>query len=81
MGYEAGLRKIPGVGIGAKKPVTFFDRQNPRRRAAVTAALDRLGESVGILFSPKEPQSRWQAAGIQKGAFRLAIEQQLPSCR
>jgi 1-acyl-sn-glycerol-3-phosphate acyltransferase len=53
------LRKIPGIGIGCEKAGhIFIDRQNPRRaRAAVTAALSRLGK---------------------KGAFRMAIEQQLP---
>jgi 1-acyl-sn-glycerol-3-phosphate acyltransferase len=75
------LRKIPGVGIGCEKAGHIFvDRQNPRRaRAAVTAALDRLGEGVGILFFAEGTRSldgRLQA--FKKGAFRLAIEQQLP---
>jgi len=75
------LRKIPGVGIGCEKAGhIFIDRNNPRRaRAAVTAALNRLGDGIGILFFAEGTRSldgRLQA--FKKGAFRLAIEQQLP---
>ncbi len=75
------LRKIPGVGIGCEKAGHIFvDRKNPRRaRAAVSAALDRLGDGVGILFFAEGTRSldgRLQA--FKKGAFRLAIEQELP---
>ena len=75
------LRKIPGVGIGCEKAGhIFIDRDNPRRaRAAVTAALDRLGEGVGILFFAEGTRSLdGKLKAFKKGAFRLAIEQQLP---
>jgi 1-acyl-sn-glycerol-3-phosphate acyltransferase len=75
------LRKIPGIGIGCEKAGhIFIDRQNPRSaRAAVTAALDRLGEGVGILFFAEGTRSLdGRLQPFKKGAFRLAIEQQLP---
>jgi 1-acyl-sn-glycerol-3-phosphate acyltransferase len=75
------LRKIPGVGIGCEKAGhIFIDRKNPRKaRAAVTAALDRLGDGVGILFFAEGTRSLdGKLQSFKKGAFRLAIEQQLP---
>jgi 1-acyl-sn-glycerol-3-phosphate acyltransferase len=75
------LRKIPAVGIGCEKAGhIFIDRQNPRRaRAAVSAALSRLGEGVGILFFAEGTRSRdGKLQAFKKGAFRVAIEQQLP---
>lgn len=75
------LRKIPGLGIGCEKAGhIFIDRANPRRaRAAVAEALARLGNGVGILFFPEGTRSRdGQLLPFKKGAFRLAIEQELP---
>lgn len=75
------LRKIPGLGIGCEKAGhIFIDRSNPRSaRAAVAAALQRLGDGVGILFFPEGTRSLdGRLLPFKKGAFRLAIEQQLP---
>lgn len=75
------LRKIPGLGIGCEKAGhIFIDRSNPRSaRAAVAEALVRLGNGVGILFFPEGTRSLdGKLLPFKKGAFRLAIEQQLP---
>lgn len=75
------LRKIPGVGIGCEKAGhIFIDRNNPRQaRACVKQALERLGDGVGILFFAEGTRSLdGKLLPFKKGAFRLAIEQQLP---
>ena len=75
------LRKIPGIGIGCEKAGhIFIDRSSPRRaRAAVAAALERLGDGVGILFFAEGTRSLdGRLLPFKKGAFRLAIEQHLP---
>jgi 1-acyl-sn-glycerol-3-phosphate acyltransferase len=75
------LRKIPGIGFGCEAAGHIFvDRKNPRRaRTAVTEALERLGEGVGILFFAEGTRSLdGRLLPFKKGAFRLAIEQQLP---
>jgi len=75
------LRKIPAVGFGCEKAGhIFIDRSNPRRaRASVTKALERLGDGVGILFFAEGTRSRdGRLLPFKKGAFRLALEQQLP---
>ena len=75
------LRKIPGVGFGCEKAGHIFvDRSNPRRaRAAVKEALERLGDGVGILFFAEGTRSLdGKLLPFKKGAFRLALEQQLP---
>ncbi|MEJ8568252.1 lysophospholipid acyltransferase family protein [Elongatibacter sediminis] len=75
------LRKIPGIGIGCEKAGHIFvNRRNPREaRKAVMQALDRLGDGVGILFFAEGTRSDdGRLLPFKKGAFRLAIEQQLP---
>jgi 1-acyl-sn-glycerol-3-phosphate acyltransferase len=75
------LRRIPGIGIGCEKAGHIFvDRSNPRSaRAAVMTALDRLGDGVGILFFAEGTRSDdGRLLPFKRGAFRLAIEQQLP---
>jgi len=75
------LRKIPGIGIGCEKAGhIFIDRKNPRSaRASVQKALARLGDGVGILFFAEGTRSLdGRLLPFKKGAFRLAIEQQLP---
>ena len=75
------LRRIPGIGIGCEKAGhIFIDRQNPRAaRASVMQALSRLGDGVGILFFAEGTRSLdGRLLPFKKGAFRLAIEQQLP---
>jgi 1-acyl-sn-glycerol-3-phosphate acyltransferase len=75
------LRKIPAVGIGCEKAGHIFvDRKNPRKaRRAVEQALESLGNGVGILFFAEGTRSLDGALlPFKKGAFRIAIEQQLP---
>jgi 1-acyl-sn-glycerol-3-phosphate acyltransferase len=75
------LRKIPGLGLGCEKAGHIFvDRANPRAaRTAVMEALQRLGNGVGILFFVEGTRSNdGQLLPFKKGAFRLAVEQQLP---
>jgi len=75
------LRKIPGLGLGCEKAGHIFvDRSNPRAaRTAVMEALERLGNGVGILFFAEGTRSNdGRLLPFKKGAFRLAIEQQLP---
>ncbi len=75
------LRKIPGLGLGCEKAGHIFvDRANPRAaRASVMEALQRLGDGVGILFFAEGTRSRdGRLLPFKKGAFRLAVEQQLP---
>jgi len=75
------LRKIPGLGLGCEKAGhIFIDRANPRAaQAAVMEALQRLGNGVGILFFVEGTRSLdGRLLPFKKGAFRLAIEQQLP---
>jgi len=75
------LRKIPGIGIGCEKAGhIFIDRQNPRAaRAEVKKALERVGDGVGVLFFAEGTRSLdGELLPFKKGAFRLAIEQQLP---
>ncbi len=75
------LRKIPGLGLGCEKAGHIFvDRSNPRAaRGAVVEALQRLGHGVGILFFVEGTRSSdGQLLPFKKGAFRLAVEQQLP---
>jgi 1-acyl-sn-glycerol-3-phosphate acyltransferase len=75
------LRKIPGLGLGCEKAGHIFvDRSNPRAaRKSVMEALERLGNGVGILFFAEGTRSNdGRLLPFKKGAFRLAIEQQLP---
>jgi len=75
------LRKIPGIGVGCEKAGhIFIDRSNPRSaRASVEKALAQLGDGVGILFFAEGTRSLdGRLLPFKKGAFRLAIEQELP---
>ena len=75
------LRKIPGIGIGCEKVGHIIvDRKDPEQaRAAINDALQVLGNDIGILFFPEGTRSRdGRLLPFKKGAFRVAIEQQVP---
>jgi 1-acyl-sn-glycerol-3-phosphate acyltransferase len=75
------LRKVPAIGIGCEKAGHIFvDRKNPKRaRQALDEALQRLGNGIGILFFVEGTRSMdGRLLPFKKGAFRTAIEQQLP---
>jgi len=75
------LRKMPGIGIGCEKAGHIFvERRNPKQAAqAITAAMEKLGDGIGLLFFPEGTRSRdGHLLPFKKGAFRTAIDQQLP---
>ena len=75
------LRKVPGIGIGCEKAGhIFIDRKNPGLASkAVSEALDRLGDGIGILFFAEGTRSLdGKLKPFKKGAFHIAIEQKLP---
>jgi len=78
---KAEIRKIPAVGIGCEKAGHIYvDRGNPEQtRKAVSEALDRVGDGVGILFFAEGSRSLdGKLKPFKKGAFRLAAAQGLP---
>ena len=75
------LRKMPAIGIGCEKAGHIFvERRNPKQAAkAITEALERLGNGIGILFFPEGTRSLdGHLLPFKKGAFRTAIDQQIP---
>jgi len=78
---KAELRKVPGVGIGCQMAGHIFvDRSNPEQaRKAVSEALERVGDGVGILFFAEGRRSvDGRLKAFKKGAFRIATSQGLP---
>jgi 1-acyl-sn-glycerol-3-phosphate acyltransferase len=75
------LRKVPGIGMGCEKVGhIFIDRRNHAQASkAINDALERLGDGIGILFFPEGTRSRdGRLLPFKKGAFHVAIEQQIP---
>jgi 1-acyl-sn-glycerol-3-phosphate acyltransferase len=75
------IRKIPGIGIGCEKVGHIFvDRKRPAlARQAITDALEKLGDGVGILFFAEGTRTLdGRLLPFKKGAFMTAIEQNLP---
>lgn len=75
------LRKIPAIGIGCEKAGhIFIDRRNPQRaKQALNEALARLSHGIGMLFFVEGTRSMdGRLLPFKKGAFRTAIEQQIP---
>ena len=75
------LRKIPAIGFGCEKVGhIFIDRKNPTEaRRTIEGALGRLDNGIGILFFAEGTRSPdGKLLPFRKGAFRIAIEQQLP---
>jgi len=78
---KAELRKAPGVGIGCEKAGHIFvERGNPEQtQAAISNALERVGNGVGILFFAEGTRSHdGKLRPFKKGAFRVAASQGLP---
>ena len=70
---------VPAIGIGCEKAGHIFvERRNPKQAAqAITTALNRLGDGIGLLFFPEGTRSRdGHLLPFKKGAFRTAIDQQ-----
>jgi len=75
------LRKMPAIGIGCEKAGHIFvERRNPKQASkAIRDALGRLGSGIGILFFAEGTRSLdGKLLRFKKGAFRTAIDQQLP---
>ena len=78
---KAELRKVPGVGIGCETAGQIFvARGNPEQTSkAVSDALERVGDGVGILFFAEGTRSAdGKLRAFKKGAFRVATSQGLP---
>lgn len=78
---KAELRNVPGVGIGGEKAGHIFvDRSDPEQAdRAVSEAMERVGDGVGILFFAEGSRSvDGKLKRFKKGAFRTAANQGLP---
>lgn len=78
---KAELNRIPFVAAGCRAiGHIFIDRSDPEQaRDAINRALARLQPGTGILFFAEGTRSRsGQLLPFKKGAFRVAIDQQLP---
>mgnify|MGYP001595693437 FL=1 len=75
------LRTVPFIGYGCEAAGHIFvERRNPKQaKQAIAAALEKLSKGIGILFFPEGTRSSGdRMLPFKKGAFRTAIDQQLP---
>lgn len=78
---KAELSRIPFVAAGCRAiGHIFIDRSNPEQaRRAINRAVARLKPGTGLMFFAEGTRSRSGALlPFKKGAFRVAIDQQLP---
>ncbi len=78
---KAELGKVPFVAQGCRAiGHIFVNRSDPdQARAAINQAIGRLKSGTGILFFAEGTRSRsGKLLAFKKGAFRVAIDQQLP---
>lgn len=78
---KAELNKIPFIASGCRAiGHIFIDRANPAQaRDAINHAVARLQPGTGVLFFAEGTRSRsGQLLPFKKGAFRVAVDQQLP---
>ncbi|NDY94661.1 lysophospholipid acyltransferase family protein [Wenzhouxiangella limi] len=78
---KAELNRIPFVAAGCRAiGHIFIDRADPAQaRDAINSAVARLQPGTGILFFAEGTRSRsGKLLPFKKGAFRVAVDQQLP---
>jgi len=78
---KAELGKVPFVAQGCRAiGHIFVNRSDPdQARTAINQAIGRLKSGTGILFFAEGTRSRsGKLLAFKKGAFRVAIDQQLP---
>lgn len=78
---KAELAKIPLLGFFYKRTSILVDRSNPKSRQAVfLRAQKRLKQGLSICIFPEGmvPEEHIELAEFKDGAFRLAINHQIP---
>ncbi len=78
---KAEVGRIPFVAAGCRAiGHVFIDRSNPEQaRTAINRAVERLKPGTGLMFFPEGTRSRsGDLLPFKKGAFRVAIDQQMP---
>ena len=78
---KAEVGRIPFVAAGCRAiGHIFIDRSKPEQaRAAINRAVERLKPGTGLMFFPEGTRSRsGDLLPFKKGAFRVAIDQQMP---
>lgn len=78
---KAELSRIPFVAAGCRAiGHVFIDRSDPdQARGAINRAVGRLKPGTGLMFFAEGTRSRsGELLPFKKGAFRVAVDQQLP---